>query len=364
MTNTVLVLGASGLIGTATVDAFLEEDSWEVVAVSRRRPEVSSDRSFRHVSVDLADREASAAAFRELPQVSHVVYAASFEKPGLVAGWSDAEQMQTNLAMLRNVIEPLSACARFEHVSIMQGTKAYGVHLHPIPIPARERQPRDNHPNFYWLQEDYLKEVAARIGFGWTIFRPVHVVGPAFGVAYSTPPVIGALAAICREESLAFGFPGGSVAAVKQVADVRLVARAIRWAARARQAWGEHFNLTNGEVFSWLEIWPSLATTMGLPIAEPRALSMAEFLPSKAATWERIVQKYALRPLSIDQLLGQSHFYADYTFGYGLTDAPPPALVSTIKVKQAGFTDTYDTEVTFRDALRVLSARKVLPPMG
>jgi nucleoside-diphosphate-sugar epimerase len=312
----------------------------------------------------LTDREASTATFRGLRQVTHVVYAASFEKPGLVAGWSDQEQMQTNLAMLRNVVDPLSEAVPLAHVTILQGTKAYGVHLHPIPLPARERHPRDDHPNFYWLQEDYTREIAQRAGFQWTIFRPVHVVGPAYGVAYSTPPVIGAFAAICREESLPFGFPGGSVAAVKQVADVRLVARAIRWAATTPQAWGEHFNLTNGEVFSWLEIWPSLAATLGLPRAAPSALSMAEFLPSKASTWARIVQKHNLRPLPIEELLGQSHYYADYTFGYGLQEPPPPALVSTIKIKQAGFTDTADTELTFRDALRTLSDRRILPPMA
>ena len=42
----VLVVGASGLVGTAAVDAFLEE-GWDVVSASRRRPEVSvSETSF------------------------------------------------------------------------------------------------------------------------------------------------------------------------------------------------------------------------------------------------------------------------------------------------------------------------------
>ncbi len=35
------------------------------------------------------------------------------------------------------------------------------MHLHPIPIPARERFPRDQHENFYWLQEDYIREKSA-----------------------------------------------------------------------------------------------------------------------------------------------------------------------------------------------------------
>ena len=50
--------------------------------------------------------------------------------------------MDTNLQMLQNLLEPLLASAKgLKHVSLLQGTKAYGVHLHPIPIPARERFP-------------------------------------------------------------------------------------------------------------------------------------------------------------------------------------------------------------------------------
>ena len=91
--------------------------------------------------------------------VTHVVYTAVYELPGLVPGWSERDQMDTNLAMLRNLMDPLAAAASgLQHVSLLQGTKAYGVHLHPIPIPARERFARDQHENFYWLQEDYVRE--------------------------------------------------------------------------------------------------------------------------------------------------------------------------------------------------------------
>jgi hypothetical protein len=42
--------------------------------------------------------------------------------------------IETNNAMLRNVAEPIVRTAsNFQHMSILQGTKIYGVHLHPIP---------------------------------------------------------------------------------------------------------------------------------------------------------------------------------------------------------------------------------------
>ena len=101
MPNKVLIAGASGVVGAAAVDAFLA-DGWEVVALSRRRPELVHERPYTHLSVDLRDAAASRAALGALTGVTHVVYAALFEKPGLIAGWSERDQMETNLAMLQN----------------------------------------------------------------------------------------------------------------------------------------------------------------------------------------------------------------------------------------------------------------------
>jgi nucleoside-diphosphate-sugar epimerase len=360
MTRTVLVAGASGLVGAATVDAFLD-DGWDVVAVSRRKPEVFSDRPFTHLAVDLQDEAACREAFGGLTGVSHVVYTAVYEKPGLVPGWSEQDQMQTNLAMLQHLLTPLSADRDLEHVTLLQGTKAYGIHLHPMRVPGRERHPRDQHENFYWLQEDYLKAVAAERGLRWTIFRPQLIVGPNYGVVMNLPPIVGAYAAICQEEGLPFGYPGGASGAWEAV-DTRLVANAIRWAATAPQADGQHFNLTNGEVFEWRDMWPALAAALGVEPGPDNPLSLAQFLTDKADVWDRIVAKHGLRPLSMAELVGESHHYADFCMAYGATQTPPPAFVSTIKIKQAGFTETWDSEESFVYWLRVLQDRKVLPP--
>lgn len=130
MAQTVLVAGASGLVGAAAVDAFLDE-GWDVVEVSRRRPEVFSGRPFTHLAVDLQDEVACRAAHSGLRDVSHIVYTAVYEKPGLIAGWSEQDQMQANLAMLRNLLAPLAADDALEHVSLLQGHQ--GVRDPPAP---------------------------------------------------------------------------------------------------------------------------------------------------------------------------------------------------------------------------------------
>lgn len=360
MPDTALVVGASGLVGAASVDAFLEQ-GWPVVALSRRRPEVFSDRPFRHLAVDLRDPLACRTAAAGLTEVTHVVYTAVYEKPDLVAGWRDPEQMATNLTMLQNLLEPLSQTGSLRHVTLLQGTKAYGVHRHPIRIPAREREPRDDHPNFYWLQEDYVRARSEQLGFAWTILRPQLIVGPTYGVAMNLPPVIGAYAAVCREEGRPFGFPGG-LPYVTEAVDTRLVANAARWAATSPQAWGEHFNLTNGEVFEWRDMWPAITQVLGAEPGPDHPVRLAEFLPGRAHVWDAVVRRHRLRPLTLEQLLGHSHHYADFCFAHGAKAVPPPAFLSTVKIKQAGFCDVQDSEQSMLHWLQVLIDRRVLPP--
>ena len=195
----VLVAGSSGVVGQAAVEAFVAA-GWDVIAVSRRAPDIAPSSRWRHLVLDLLDAEACKTAAQGMGGVTHVAYAALYEKPGLVAGWRDQDQMATNLAMLRNLLGPLRDHAQLAHVSLLQGTKAYGVHLKPFAVPARESWPRHPHANFYWLQEDFVRSELAPRGIGFTIFRPQIVFGDAIGAAMNVLPVLTAYGAICRHE--------------------------------------------------------------------------------------------------------------------------------------------------------------------
>jgi nucleoside-diphosphate-sugar epimerase len=359
MSNKVLVTGASGLLGVAAIEKFLSA-GWDVVGVSRRKPELFSGREIEFLSVDLADQEAARAAFQPLTDVTHIAYTALHEKPELVAGWSSKDQIETNNAMLRNVVEPiLSGATNFQHISILQGTKIYGVHLHPIPIPARERDARHDHENFFLDQEDYVAEMGAKHGLTYTALRPQLVTGPTPG-ALNVLPAIGVYAAIQREKAQPFGFTGGPPF-VWEAADADLVADVMVWAAGSPQAANEAFNITNGDVFEWRNAWPALAKTLGVETGPDTPMSLADYLADHSDLWDRIVTKYDLRPLSLRQLVGHGDQHADFAFAYGAPEGPR-AFVSTIKLRQAGFAKVVDTEDTFRDALQSLIDHKFLPP--
>jgi nucleoside-diphosphate-sugar epimerase len=355
----VLIAGASGVVGSAALERFLD-DGWEAVALSRRRPDIDSDRDFQHLSVDLRDADAAREALEPVDGVTHVVYAALYEKPGLIQGWQEKDQMDTNLRMLQNFLGPLTNGNELENVTILQGTKAYGIHLHPMPIPARERAPRDDHENFYWLQEDYLKEQAAEHGFRWNVLRPQLIIGSTIGAAMNLAPVIGAYAAVCRQNGEPCGFPGG-ISYVWEAVDSRLCAAALAMMATNPEADGQHYNVTNGDVFEWRNLWPAMMEQMGVEAGPDRPRSMAEFLPANAATWDTVVAEQGLKPNKVDDVLGESHHYADFCFAYGAEEPPPAAFVSSIKLRKAGVTDVYDTEETFLHWIGWLQDRTILP---
>lgn len=356
----VLVVGASGLIGVGAIEAFLDA-GWDVVATSRRRPELLSGRAVAFIPLDLRDGEAAKQALAPLADVTHVAYTALHEKAhDLVAGWSDAGQIEINNAMLRNVLEPLVAArAPLKHVSILQGTKAYGVHLHPINVPARESDPRDGHRNFFFDQEDYVRDQGAAHGFSWTVLRPQLVTGKTPG-ALNVLPAIGVYAAIRREKGEPFSFPGGP-SFVWEAADADLVGRVIRWAAESQQAANEIFNITNGDVFSWRSVWPDLARTLGVATGADDPFSLADYIRDNKDVWERIVEKYDLASNDLDAFVGQGAEHADFAFASGAS-AGPVAFVSTIKLRRAGFADVLDTRDAFTGALQSFIDRKLLPP--
>src|SRR6185369_4122431 len=189
--KTVLIAGVTGVVGRAALERFARSEEWRTIALSRRKPDVEGD--YRHLALDLTDEAACEAASEEWRAVTHVIFAALHEKPGLVRGWREQDQMQTNLAMLQNLLRPLLQVAKnLQHVTLLQGTKAYGAHLHPIKVPAREDAPRDAHENFYWLQEDELRAAQRGREWGFTIFRPQIVFGHALGSPMNLLAALGA----------------------------------------------------------------------------------------------------------------------------------------------------------------------------
>ncbi len=352
-----LVAGASGLIGRAALEVFAQTPGWEVLGLSRRPPDSGS---CRHLPVDLLDAGACVDALRPEAPISHLVYCALQERPGLVSGWFDPELMETNRRMLESLLDALEPGGALEHVSLLQGAKAYGAHVHPMRIPGRERETRDPHENFYWLQEDLLRQRAASSGFGFTIWRPPVVFGHAIGSPMNPLAAIGTFASIARAEGRPLCWPGGPAGPHDGV-DARLLGRAFLWAAEAEAARDEVFNVSNGDVFVWQEVWSAVARAMGMDVGAPEPEHLAVTMPKKADAWHKLVEQHGLRVPGLLEFVGDSFVYVDMLFNTGRDRPPPPSLLSTVKLRQAGFHDCVDTEDMLVDWLEWMQARRILP---
>jgi hypothetical protein len=104
-----------------------------------------------------------------------------------------------------------------------------------------------------------------------------------------------------------------------------------------------------------------VARILGVKTGPDMPTSVAAYLKENADLWDRIVTKYGLRSRSLRELVGQGDQHADFAFAYGAPEGPR-AFVSTVKLRQAGFTKTVDTEDAFRKALQSLLDHKLLPP--
>src|SRR6267154_2763441 len=356
----VVVAGATGLVGNAALRHFGAMGGCEVVALSRRKPRELY--GARHVPIDLTAAAQCAQAAPELQGATHLVYAALYEAPNLIDGWRDPNQIRTNDLMLRNLMAAIEPVApQLRHVALLQGTKAYGVHVRPLVVPAREgRSEMYQQPNFYWAQENFLRELQQGKNWYWSILRPVLIVGETIGGAMDLIPPLGVYAAILREAGRPLDYPGG-VAWVSQAVDVDLLARAIGWAGEAEAARNEAFNVTNGDVFTWENVWPAIAEALDMKPGGAVPLSLAQTYPQWVALWDALRRKHDLISPGLEQFVGLSFQYADYSMRHGQTQPGPPSIVSTVKINKAGFTEMMDTEDMFRKWFRRARSSRLLP---
>src|SRR2546428_8541424 len=131
---------------------------------------------------------------------------------------------------------------------------------------------------FYWAQETFSRKLQGGKAGPGSVWRPVLLVGKTIGGARDLIPPLGVYAAMLREEGRALDYPGGA-ARVSQAVDVDLLARAIAWTGEADAARNEAFNVTNGDVFTWENVWPAIAEALDMKPGHAVPLSLAQEYP-------------------------------------------------------------------------------------
>jgi nucleoside-diphosphate-sugar epimerase len=81
---------------------------------------------------------------------------------------------------------------------------------------------------------------------------------------------------------------------LQDTTDAELFGRATLWALDEDKARNEIFNVSNGDVYRWRQLWKELAAFYDLLVAEPLAMSTVSEMSEKAPLWG--FHGYPLRP--------------------------------------------------------------------
>jgi nucleoside-diphosphate-sugar epimerase len=258
--------------------------------------------------------------------------------------------------MLANVVNALEPVAPLEHVHAIHGSKYYGHQLGPVRMPMREDDPRAPGANFYFVQEDFLREASRGTKWTFTTTRPHAFCDPAIDHPRSLGLVLAVYATIQRELGLPLDFPGTPKAYElrTQFTDLGLLARAILWMATEPRCANQAFNVVNGDNPRWSELWARLAQWFGLRAGAARSMRLVEYVADKAPVWDAIVAKHGLRPTQLDQLALWA--YGDYQF------SPQWDVHSDIsKARALGFHEAMDSGEMFFRQFEHYREEKIIP---
>lgn len=349
MKKTAVVAGATGVIGKYIIDYFKEQEGWSVIGLARNIPD--DEPNVRYLSVDMLDPESMKQNLSSLSSATHFIYAAyqDFES-------DPQQQVAVNSAMFQNSLDAVEKNApSLERVILMQGAKAYGVHLGPIKTPAKESDPRHMPPNFYYDQEDYMREAQIGKDWTWTILRPDVVCGFSIGKPMNLAMVIGAYASISKELGLPLRFPGKAYPFLAQMTDATLLASCTLWAATEEKCAFETFNVTNGDFFRWESMWKQIANFFGMDSAPPEPpISLTRMMADKDGLWKRMVETYGLQDIPYQKL-------ALWGFGDFIFNCDYDVMSDTTKLRKFGFLEFVDTEEMFLKLFTEFQESHVLP---
>ena len=347
--KTALVAGATGVVGRNLLRRLVSDPDWDVIAVSRRKPDVEGE--YRHIAADLLDPADAEARLGGLSEVTHIFFSAYIEKPT----W--AAMVAPNMALLTNLMDAVEPAAEaLQHVNLMHGTKWYGNHLGPFKTPAKETDPGHIPPNFYYDQQAFIVDRQKGKAWTWSSARPHAICGFAIGNPMNLVMVLAVYATISKALGLPLRHPGSeaNAHALYNVTDSELLARACVWMATDPKTANEPFNITNGDIFRWQDMWPAIADYFGMKTAQAQKIDLVHMMADKGRLWEILVKKHNLQPISYEQLVRWD--YGNFVF------TPEFDIISsTIKAKQYGFVEVQDSQEMFLRHFNELRAKRIIP---
>lgn len=355
MDRIALVAGVTGIAGSNLALALIN-DGWTTYGLSRSlKNQVDG---LQHISGDLLDAGQLADALENVAP-THVFFTTWMRND------TEKENIRVNGAMVRNLLDVLSAKKSVRHVALVTGLKHY---LGPFdsyakegsgPLtPVREEHPRLDIDNFYYAQEDEVYAAAARDGFGWSIHRPHTIIGKTVGNAMNMGTTLAVYASLCKELNLPFIWPGSGAQwnGLSDVTDAKMLATQLIWAAVTPAARNQAFNITNGDVFRWNWLWLQIADWFGIePAGFDGTIRPLELeLTGKEEAWKQLAVRHQLQVHDLHQL--SSAWHTDLDLG-----RPIEVMTDMAKSRKLGFLEYKSTRDSFFELFEALRKDGIIP---
>ncbi|KND03569.1 uncharacterized protein SPPG_01044 [Spizellomyces punctatus DAOM BR117] len=372
-----IVFGANGISGTAMLQALVAQEPAQfskIVAISRRPPQINLDDPRIHfVSIDILNsslneiiKKMRDAGTQDASHAFHYTY---------IAKNDEEELTEVNKELFHKALEATAAVAKDLKCFLLQtGYKYYGVHKggkYLAPIPFKEDAPRHEGLNFYYVQEDMLKEAAEKHNWKWIVTRPNFIIGVTKGNFMNLAVTLALYAVLRKELGQPFTFPGNQIMYDNIVDHSAAInnARFQLWCGENLEKTGNRaFNIHDGDKIRFRDVWPKIANYFGLSlpseaefftIPKPKPgeialqLSVEEYAKDKHDLWRKISQKYGLDESAFN--------YATWDFADFATGRTWPDDGDMSRAREAGWTTTVDSFEMYKEVFEKMKRLQMIP---
>lgn len=174
---------------------------------------------------------------------------------------------------MRNFLEGQALSKTLPKRVLLQfGAKYYGVHLGPAAVPLEESDPRVTlEPNFYYPQDDFLREFAQKHGIEWNTTRPSWIPGAVPDAAMNLCLPLAVYATVQKYLGKPLEYPADLTAweTNQEMSSAKMNAYLSEWAVLSDEAKNESFNVSDDCPFTWGKFWPKLAARFAMPWSGP-----------------------------------------------------------------------------------------------
>ncbi|KAH3949948.1 hypothetical protein HBI56_022400 [Parastagonospora nodorum] len=408
---TAVVCGATGISGFHAIRALLDTpDRWSKVYALSRSPLSKEMLAFfteqqlgrlEHVSIDLSSSaDQIAKAFKDAGVEADYIFYYAYLPPKTEKSAMDPstaeDLLESNIPPFKNFLASLPlAGLKPKRILLQTGGKNYGMHIGRARTPAVESDPEPRHlsPNFYYPQEDLLREYCeTHPETGWNIVMPVAIIGATQYASMNTFVSFAAYAAVQahRKQPLDFGSGWRSWQFDSTNSTARLTGYLSEWAVLEEKCKNQKFNSQDGGLMSFDRFFEELARWFGVevvngpvddeakytnmkltggkdapigygpPLVHQQSFTLAQWAqePGVKEAWEQIM-KESNGQLKTNVFEGNARdlfMMGDFTY-------LPFGTLSMNKVRRFGFSGFVDTVESVFETYQEMAELGMLPKM-